>query len=799
MTPPTIPSTNANSATGDCVLCGLPTKGAEITDPGVDGAFCCQGCLAVHQALSSSAISKEDLTENSEPPETDAVTGETCFLAIDGMHCTTCESFLSARGRSIAGIHEVKASYVTDTAKVTFDPAILDADAVSNKLTGYGYAAQPRRETLNQPTQDTALISFLVGGGLFGMMVMVWYAIFLYPTYFGYDPIVSLGGLEGIYIYANIWLFSTFVLFYTGWPILRGAIVSLRARAPNMDLLVSTAALSAYLYSTLAMGLGRSDLYFDVSVAIILIVTAGTYYEGRMKRLALGDLLTTDITTDPTVRLTDGRTVQASEVTSGDEVIVRHGDRIPLDGTITDGNGAIDTALLTGEPHPVDVTAGDDVPGGAIVATGTITVQIGAEASSTRDRLLEQLWAIQTDSPGIQRFADRLATIFVPLVVFLAIVVAAGLLFTGSTTTTALLVGLTVLIVACPCALGLATPLAIAAGLRASLARGIIVAKAAVFEQAPDIDIVVLDKTGTLTDGTMTVDEVIAEDRLTLLSRAAAVEQYSNHPLAKAIVAHAEDTISWSPTVQTDGGTSPASVQIATRGLDAVVDGVRVLVGDSALFRERGYAINSEIANVIAESVAAGEVPVLVGWEGEAKGVIRIQDRTRDVAEAAISRLAEEHEVVILTGDDGPAAEQFRTLPGVSHVFSGVPPAGKAATISRLQQQGAVAMVGDGSNDAPALARADLGIALATGTALASTAADVIIEGDDLDAIADLFAVVEGTNRRIRQNLGWAFVYNGIAIPLAILGLLNPFLAAVAMAMSSILVISNTARAIAPG
>ncbi len=443
----------------------------------------------------------------------DDLEGEDAYLTVDGMHCATCEAFLETRAMATEGVLGVEASYATDTVRVAYDPEALDETALPTVLSGYGYDARERTNEQDDRTRDDSLVKFLIGGGLFGMMVMVWYGVFLYPTYFGYEPLAEFGSYDGYYLVVNIWLMTSFVLFYTGWPILRGAYVSLRSGMPNMDLLVSLAAVGAYAYSTLAMVLGRTDLYFDVSVAVVLVVTAGTYYETRIKRRAAGLLSELTEAQVDTARLADsGDTVALSAIDPGDHLLVRSGERIPLDGTIHEGQAAVDESLITGESLPVTKTPGDPVRGGTVVTDAPVVVEVGDDAKSTHDRLVSLLWSIQSARPGIQRLADKLATVFVPLVVVLATIATTVLLVTGSSPSTALLVGLTVVIVSCPCALGLATPLAIASGIQTAARRGIVVATETIFEATPTIDVVVLDKTGTLTEGEMSVTDVYVDE-----------------------------------------------------------------------------------------------------------------------------------------------------------------------------------------------------------------------------------------------------------------------------------------------
>ena len=800
---------DSTPAESTCRLCDLPTPQTPVSDPDVEGVFCCRGCLEVQRSLgdlddSEAEAVQEAIDDRDSETDPDSAAedgaGESAFFAVDGMHCTTCEAFIESRAETDDGIHAVEASYATDTVRVRYDPDVLEEDEIPGLLSGYGYTASRRSD--GRPNYDTNEIAkFLAGGGFFGMMVMVWYALFLYPTYFGYEPVADFGSFDGIYVFANIWVMTSFVLFYTGWPILRGAYVSLRAGVPNMDLLVALAATSAYVYSTLAMGVGRTDLYFDVTVAIILVVTGGGYYESKIKQRAVGRLSElTEGRIEDARRADTGETVPIDAVESGDRLLVRPGERVPLDGTVRSGSAAVDESLITGESAPVSKRPGDRVAGGTVVTDAPIEIEVDETATSTLDRLVELLWSIQSSTPGVQRLADKLATVFVPLVIVVAAAVVGWTLLTGGSPTAAMLLGLTVLIVSCPCALGLATPLAIAAGVRTATERGIIVTTEAVFEDAPEIDTVVLDKTGTLTEGSMSVVSVHADQPDTVLQRAEAVESLSEHPIAAAIVEYAgSEPTDGSRDAATDGGTAavdPGSFDRTSRGVSAPVGGEETVVGHPDLLRDRGIEIDDESLDRIAEIRANGDIPVVVGWAGRAQGIIAVGDTPRSEWRDAVETLSADRSVVVLTGDEGAAADRFRNVDGVSEVFDGVPPEAKAETVRRLRNRGAVAMVGDGSNDAPALAAADLGIALGSGTQLASDAADAVIVDDDLGSVPETFAIADRTNGRIRQNLGWAFCYNGIAIPIAAAGLLNPLFAAAAMATSSTLVVANSARSL---
>ncbi|MFC3959362.1 heavy metal translocating P-type ATPase [Halovivax cerinus] len=873
-----------------CSLCDLPTPDSPVTERGVEGTFCCRGCLEVSRALDDvDGVDRAAVRERasaSDPrtgSEEDGATGrmadeparaggneataqtvapsettgrtvpegaDEAFLAVDGMHCATCEGFVSLLGEREDGIVSVEASYATDTARVVYDPDRVDADALPETISGYGYEARDRAGTGRNTRTAENLVTRLLVGGFLSMLVMPWYLFYLYPGYVGIDTgILSTGGTSaaGTYVpLAMIGLFSGGVLFYTGYPILRGAYVSVRVGRPNMDLLIAVAAGSAYAYSTLTLAAGGIHLYYDVTVAVVMVVSLGTYYEGRIKRRAT-DLLA-DVTTAgvrEATRRTDGgetETVAVDELAPGDVVVVRPGERVPVDGAVIDGTAAVDESVVTGESIPVTKRPGDAVVGGAVVTDSALVCEVGDDAESTLDRIATLMWEIQSATPGVQRLADRLAAIFVPLVLALAVGVTSWRVLAGAPVETAVLTGLTVLVVSCPCAMGLATPLSVAAGLRDALERGIVVANAALFESAPAVETIVFDKTGTLTAGEMTVREVHGDPDA--VERAAAVERYSTHPVADAIVAHAADS---TPDGATDGNGSGDGMERTTdiaadggvateephgtregdtgsggsrardferhpgEGVSAVVPspscddtgavgetsddtvGERVVVGTPALVERLVGPVPDALAEVIDGARDRGHLPVVVGYDGRARAVAVVGDRTRSSWRSVLEAVAD-REVIVLTGDDESATATVRDHPAVDRVFAGVPPDGKVATVRRLSQEGVTAMVGDGTNDAPALAAADVGIALGTGTARATDAADAVLASGDLTAVPDVFALATGTRRRIHENVRWALLYNAVAIPLAAAGLINPLFAALAMAGSSAIVVANASR-----
>ena len=782
------PATNGR-ASGECTLCGLATADTPVTDEGVEGAYCCRGCLEIARTIDDLDAADAETVREAHDAGSDAVPEDAAhtFLSVQGMHCATCETFIESTAADADGVYGAEASYATDMLRVSHEEGAA-LDALEDVFDRYGYrVGDPGDERADERT-DTQLVRFLIGGGVFGMMVMVWYVLFLYPSYLGFDAFVDLGGFDGLYLFGNVWLMSSIVLFYTGYPILRGAVVSLRAGEPNMDLLISLAATSSYAYSTLAMLVGETHLYFDVTVAIVLVVTLGNYYEDRIKRTAASGLseLTSARVSDATRVAADGshESVSVADLEAGDHVVVRPGERVPVDGTVVDGVAAVDESLVTGESLPETRRPGDAVLGGTVVTDAPLVVDVGTDATSTLDRLVELLWEVQSSRSGAQRLADKLATLFVPTVLVLAAVATAYQLATGAALSSALLTGMTVLIVSCPCALGLATPLAVASGIREATDRGIVVASDAVFETAPEADIVVFDKTGTLTDGSMAVRDVVASDRDTVLARAGALERFSAHPIAEAIA----DTVDTVPDA--------TSVETHDRGVTGLVGDEEVVVGHPTLLAAHGLSLSSADAAAVDDARDDGCVPVAVGWGGQVRGVVVVGDTPRAGWDDAVAAIGADREVVIITGDDERATARFRANPAVDEVFAGVPPEAKRETVDRLRGRGTVAMVGDGSNDAPALAAADIGIAFGSGTDLACDAADAVVLHGGLEAVSEVFALARGTNHRIRHNLGWAFLYNAVAVPLAVFGLLNPLFAAVAMGTSSLVVVVNSSRSL---
>ncbi|OYR43547.1 cation-translocating P-type ATPase [Halorubrum sp. Hd13] len=833
---------------GRCRLCDLPTSDPPVSAAGVDGEFCCRGCLEVARRLDDVDDAETETDGIGDAPtERDRATTEgtypsgasEAYLAVDGMHCTTCETFLGLRGDDRRGVHAVEANYGTETARVVYDPEAIDREELPAALSGYGYALRFREGT---PTEggaethaadgpaggrpDDRTVERLAVGGFLTMLIMPWYVLSLYPSYLGVETnVLAIDTTTSVGRYlplAFIAVLTTVLLASTGAPLLRGAYVSVRARRPNMDLLVAVAALSAYAYSTLTLATGGTHLYYDVTVAVVMVVSVGRYYERRVRSRA-NDLLetVTAARVESATRLTDAgsETVPIADLEPGDRVRVAPGERVPIDGTVTEGTVDVDESVITGESLPVRKEPGDPVIGGATLLgdvgdgrgpDGAVVMRVGEDAESTADRLAAALWEVQTDAPGVQRFVDALATIFVPTVLTLGLLVAGWGLATGETVAAAMLAGLTVLVVSCPCAMGLATPLAVSGGLRDALARGVVVTDSSVFEVAREAETIVFDKTGTLTAGEMRVAATYGDDRT--LRLAAALERRADHPVADAIRdAATDDRLPIEDGPLTDGGLEGTTVESFARhpgagisgevvagdgrASDRRTTGTRVVAGTLDLVERECGPASDDLRDRVDVVADRGALPVAVGWNGAARGVIAVEDRDREGWDEALAAFAD-REVVVLTGDDGPRADRFRNHHAVDEVFAGVPPDGKLEAVRGFTAAGTTVMVGDGTNDAPALAAADLGIAMGDGTARAVEAADAVITGEDLRAVETVFALAAGTRRRIRENVAWALCYNAVAVPLAIAGVLNPFFAALAMAASSGIVVTNSTRSV---
>ena len=798
-----------------CRLCGRPLTERRVED------FCCPGCRDVSDALGddSEANSGNDLEG---PPPGYVRT----FLRIDGVHSVTCERFLESLALACDGVDDAEASYVTETVRVDYDPDRLEPPALRDALSRAGYTAYLREEAtdgdddrgttrrsrevtgMRKRRTDDMLEGRHIAGIVFGTFVLMQYFAIVYPTHFWvlYDDHVleifesALDSDAAMLFFLILAILTGFVIYFAGAPLLRGAYVSLKMRRATTTLLVATAAVSAYVYGVVAFANGRTDVYFDLAVVIVAAVISATFHEAAVKRRATERLSELTISQVTHARRYDGdgttTEVAVEDVGPGDRVLVREGERIPVDGVVAGGECTVDEAVVTGENLPVTKHVGDSVIGGSLVRNGGAMVDADGGDESTIDRLTTAVWNLQSGEHGVQRRANALAAMIVPAVFALAAVVGMVHLALGSDALSVTLLVLLTLVVASPWALALANPLSVASSIQEAMERGVVVFDETVFERLRGIDVVVFDKTGTLTTGRM--DVVDADAPAELLEAAAALERRSSHPAADAIVA-AFGAGGKQP--RADGGVAEGRrVQSFTShatGVEGVVDGTAVLVGHPSLFAECGWTIDDDLETRATEARGIGRLPVVVGRDGRAEGIVVVGDEPRAGWEETIAGVSDRGmEVVVLTGDDRKASSVFRQHPDVDHVFAGVPPEGKTETVRRLRPRGRIAMVGDGTNDAPALAEADLGISLGSGTALASDAADLAIVEDDLEAVETAFDLASGARRRVRQNVGLALTYNVVVIPAALVGSLNPLVIMGGTVLACLLVAGNSARSL---
>ncbi|MCA0337316.1 MAG: cadmium-translocating P-type ATPase [Actinobacteria bacterium] len=725
-------------------------------------------------------------------------------LTITGMTCASCSSRIERKLNKLDGV-EASVNLPLEKAHVSYSGPVTVEQLLST-VRGLGYGAEVIEEKAPEVTPDDVdthdhLSHDVAPAEALKRRALVSLVLTL--------PVFVLAMVPGIHVPGNAWiqfLLSTPVVLWAAWPFHRAAAINARHFASTMDTLVSVGTLSAYLWSTVAVltGTAMTDmsdmsgegahLYFEVAAVVTTFLLIGRWLEARAKaqgKEALTTLLNLgakDVAVqriDPTTKATTEVRIPIEALHAGDHFVVRPGEKVATDGRILDGHSAIDASLVTGESLPVDVTPGDEVTGGTINGQGRLVVEATRVGSETTlagiARLVENA---QTGKAGIERLADRISAIFVPIVLALALLTFIGWWIGTGDPARALAVAISVLIIACPCALGLATPTAILVGTGRGAQLGVLIKGPQVLEDTRTIDTIVLDKTGTLTTGAMSLADVTTHGRLdpsAALRAAAAVEAGSEHPIARAIVEGARSRGLEIPTA--------SGFQALTgAGARAAVGGTEVLVGRRALF---GTVPEELTAHPTGSSV-------WVGWEDTAYAVLSVADTVRPDAQRSVGELRDLGlTAYLLTGDQESTARAVAREVGIpaERVVAEVRPEDKHAMVERLQRQGrTVAMVGDGVNDAAALAQADLGIAMGSGTDVAAASADLVLMRSEVAAIAQGIGLSRATLRIIKQNLAWAFGYNTAAIPLAMAGLLNPMIAGGAMALSSVLVVSNSLR-----
>ncbi|MDO7867878.1 heavy metal translocating P-type ATPase [Nocardioides jiangxiensis] len=714
-------------------------------------------------------------------------------LQIEGMTCASCANRIERKLNKLDGV-TATVNYATEKASIAIAPEVTRQQLV-DAVEAAGYAVADASAPAAAPAVSPGL-RVLLSAGLSLPVVLL-----------AMVPAWQFAGWQWV-----SFVLATPVVLWAGWPFHRAAFVNARHGTSTMDTLVSLGTLAAFGWSVFALFLGTAghlgmvhefslvprrtggagDIYLEAATGVTTFLLAGRWLESRAKRHA-GDALRRllELGARDVAVLRDGveRRVPVEELAVGDLFVVRPGERVATDGVVEDGLSAVDVSLLTGEPVPVEVGPGDEVVGASVNAQGRLVVRATRVGADTQlARMAQLVEEAQNGKAAVQRLADRVSAVFVPVVIVVAIGTLGFWLGSGAAAGLALNAAVSVLVIACPCALGLATPTALMVGTGRGAQLGILIRGPEVLESTRRVDTVVLDKTGTVTEGRMVLASTVTaegEDAADVLRRAAAVEAGSEHPVAQAVVAAVAGV-----------GPAPDFRALPGLGAEARVDGEPVLVGRRQLLEERGIDLGDGLAGAVDAAASRGEATVVVAWGGRARGVLGVADGVRPSSAEAVRRFRDLGlEVVLLTGDNAGSARAVAGRVGITTVIAEVLPADKLAEVRRLQAGGrVVAMVGDGVNDAAALAQADLGIAMGSGSDVAIEAGDLTLVRTDLMTAVDAIRLSRRTLRTIKANLFWAFAYNVAGIPLAAAGLLSPMLAGAAMALSSVFVVTNSLR-----
>ncbi|MEU0680116.1 MULTISPECIES: heavy metal translocating P-type ATPase [Streptomyces] len=755
--------------------------------------------------MTSTAPEKAVLDTDIEPAPTSEVE-----LSIGGMTCASCAARIEKKLNRMDGV-TATVNYATEKAKVSYADGIEVADLIATvEKTGYTAEEPPASATADESMGETAEAA---DGELLSLRQRLYVSLVLTV------PVVAMAMVPALQFDNWQWLSLTLaapVVVWGAFPFHKAAWTNVRHGAATMDTLVSVGTLAALGWSvwalfwghagmpgmrhgfefTISRGDGSSSIYLEAAAGVTTFILAGRYLEAKSKRKAgaalraLMELGAKDVSV-----LRGGKEVRipVAQLAVGDRFVVRPGEKVATDGSVVEGASAVDASMLTGESVPVDVTVGDAVTGATVNAGGRLVVEatrVGADTQLARmARLVEDA---QNGKAEVQRLADRISSVFVPVVILLALGTLLTWLFVTGDATAAFTATVAVLIIACPCALGLATPTALMVGTGRGAQLGILIKGPEVLESTRRVDTVVLDKTGTVTTGRMELQDVFTApgvDEGELLRLSGALEHASEHPIAQAIAAGAAERAGDLPV--------PENFEnVAGLGVQGVVDGHAVVVGREKLLKEWVIELPRELAEAKAAAEAEGRTAVAVAWDGEARGVLTVADAIKDTSAEAVAELRRLGlKPVLLTGDNQLVAESVAKAVGIDEVIAEVLPEDKVDVVKRLQSEGrTVAMVGDGVNDAAALATADLGLAMGTGTDAAIEAGDLTLVRGDLRVAADAIRLSRRTLATIKGNLFWAFGYNVAALPLAALGMLNPMIAGAAMAFSSVFVVSNSLR-----
>lgn len=757
------------------------------------------------------------------------------FLDITGMSCSACSSRIEKVVGRMEGVEEITVNLLTNKAQVNYDEGKLDNTAIIARIEKLGFGAALHQETaklvVDKPKNTAAeeltemrrrlLLSLAFTTPLFYLHMGLMY---------GWPLPSFVLGQQNLLMASLLQLFCCLPVVITGYKYFYHGLRNLVNRAPNMDSLIAIGSGAAFVYGLygllgLAYAFGHQKLdliqgfydalYFESAAMILALITLGKFLEARAKSHT-SDALKALMQLRPKTALVERHGIQGeiplNEVTLGDILIVKSGASVPVDGRILEGSGALDESAITGESIPVDKLVGDKVTGGTINKSGYFKMEATAiGADTTLAKIIALVEEATSSKAPIAKLADKISGIFVPVVITIALTAACIWLILGESWHFALTIAISVLVISCPCALGLATPTAIMVGTGRGAKQGILIKSATALETAHKVDTVILDKTGTVTEGKPVVTDVLPEAGLSeaeLLQLAAALEQLSEHPLGQAIVQKAQELeLASDKQATTDTKEQPALLAtdyqaLPGRGFLATLNNERYAAGNLLLMEEQGVEL-TQLRNTHAALATAGKTPLYFAQGSRLLGTIAVADTVKPTSKAAIAHLQKQGlKVIMLTGDNAATAEAIRCQVGLDDAIAEVLPQDKELHIRTLQEQGhVVAMVGDGINDAPALARADVGIAIGAGTDVAVEAADMVLIKSDLQDVAHAIGLSKSVMKNIKENLFWAFIYNTIGIPLAAgllypaFGLLlNPMLAAAAMSCSSVSVVTNALR-----